>query len=65
MDMEYIKEQWKTVFIWSILKKNYTNSEFRCKWGEERKINAKKTEQEMEFAEEETFPEDNETGMNL
>lgn len=24
------------------------------------KINAKKTEQEMEFAEEETFPEDNE-----
>ena len=23
LDMEYIKEQWKTVFIWSILKKNY------------------------------------------
>ena len=23
VDMEYIKEQWKTVFIWSILKKNY------------------------------------------
>ena len=61
MDMEYIKRAMEDSFHLEHIKEELYKTQSSDVNGEKKeKINAKKTEQEMEFAEEETFPEDNE-----